>query len=335
VQKGERPAWTTASLPIKVKCVPSVELPFKVSDGFSDRNKYLLSQFALLGSPALKFDNVYLQSLFKQGGFSVVKLVENQVKGVQGIVALSEAVTVVAFRGTHSTAGVMTNMGFFTSGVSISSASAGLHNGFKSAFDSIQQDLRNAIGAEQRKKIPTFYVGHSLGGALAMIAATDGHTQGVNVQGVLTLGQPRIGNSMFASQFENILGEKYVRYVFGNDPIPHLPPAPAATALAAEALTNNGLFRWGVRAISLFRFAHVGPPIHLGNALFASTAEPSDESWDQRYWAMNAAALRNSLSGGGPQAESPTLQSAAMDNPIGDHEVEKYLCEILKRAEMK
>lgn len=84
------------------------------------------------------------------------------------------------------------------------------------------------------EKPPALYItGHSLGGAMAAILAmmlmTDPEYReplGALIRGVYTFGQPMVGTRKLAAGYEEI-DPKYrapvVRYVFGQDPIPHLP----------------------------------------------------------------------------------------------------------------
>jgi len=67
-------------------------------------------------------------------------------------------------------------------------------------------------------------MGHSLGGAIAILAARDiSDIFGTNTQvGVNTFGSPRIGNQNFANYInKKVNGVRYVHYA---DLIPHLPP---------------------------------------------------------------------------------------------------------------
>ena len=69
-----------------------------------------------------------------------------------------------------------------------------------------------------------FLTGHSLGGALAVAAASLLDQKGCNVEGVYTFGMPRAGNPEFRNDYNRRLGER-TRFVHGDDLVPTVPPA--------------------------------------------------------------------------------------------------------------
>ncbi|RCN28419.1 triacylglycerol lipase [Ancylostoma caninum] len=74
------------------------------------------------------------------------------------------------------------------------------------------------------------FTGHSLGGALATLAAARAARQGLrrgNEILVYTFGAPRVGDSTFAANFNRIIPNCY-RVVFRHDIVPHLPPCTKA-----------------------------------------------------------------------------------------------------------
>ncbi|RCN30532.1 triacylglycerol lipase [Ancylostoma caninum] len=74
------------------------------------------------------------------------------------------------------------------------------------------------------------FTGHSLGGALATLAAARAARQGLrpgNKILVYTFGAPRVGDSTFAANFNRIIPNCY-RVVFRHDIVPHLPPCTKA-----------------------------------------------------------------------------------------------------------
>ncbi|WP_159396851.1 lipase family protein [Sorangium cellulosum] len=90
---------------------------------------------------------------------------------------------------------------------------------------------------EEKELLPSLYItGHSLGGALAVLAAALLYAQadaGVFgrdrrqvrswIRGVYTYGQPMVGDAAFASM-NGDLGKKLFRHVYRRDIVPRLPP---------------------------------------------------------------------------------------------------------------
>lgn len=98
------------------------------------------------------------------------------------------------------------------------------HNGFMTAYRSV----RDRVLAEVRK-YPDFDItvtGHSLGGAVATIAALDvqynitQHT-GQSIQ-VYSFGAPRVGNSALVESFQRRVPKNY-RFVYGWDIVTYIP----------------------------------------------------------------------------------------------------------------
>ena len=93
---------------------------------------------------------------------------------------------------------------------------AKVHRGFKNALDEVWEDLFPYLAALQRRGCKIWMTGHSLGAALATLAA-DRYGE---VQGVYTFGSPRVGNRRFK---ENYSIRAY-RFVNGNDMVARVPP---------------------------------------------------------------------------------------------------------------
>jgi len=78
----------------------------------------------------------------------------------------------------------------------VGEAHAGFYNGFLAAW---KNGLREAIATHQRD-LPLYFVGHSLGGALATVAAPHAMIDvGVPVRALYTFASPRVGDGHFAS----------------------------------------------------------------------------------------------------------------------------------------
>lgn len=90
---------------------------------------------------------------------------------------------------------------------------------------------------ETMQPMSTLYVtGHSLGGAMAALLAVMLRTEPEYVsrfadafRATSTFGQPMIGEPDFADacRDDEFLQHRTIRYVYGNDPVPHLPPTAA------------------------------------------------------------------------------------------------------------
>ncbi|WP_437284527.1 lipase family protein [Sorangium sp. So ce406] len=84
---------------------------------------------------------------------------------------------------------------------------------------------------ESPGKLEALYItGHSLGAAMAALAAarlfTDNKYSDIRrlLRGVYTFGQPMVGDAAFAARAEELLGDRFFRFVYANDIVPRLPP---------------------------------------------------------------------------------------------------------------
>jgi hypothetical protein len=153
-----------------------------------------------------------------------------------------------------------------------------VHSGFANSLrDSWAESIRKLLkkaGAGTRRTL--WITGHSLGGALAVLAggacAYDPDTL-LPVNGLYTFGQPRIGLHDFCNNIEIKFGRVYYRFVNDRDLVPRVPP----------------------RA---FDYTHAGRLIH-----FDSNGQPDADSqssgvfWraplarSARWWVISLAAL--------------------------------------------
>lgn len=92
----------------------------------------------------------------------------------------------------------------------------GVHTGFKRLFLEIWPQIEESIA---RMQAPLYYTGHSLGGALATLAATFKPPHAV-----YTFGSPRVGNARFQQLFRFT---PVYRISTPHDIVTHLPPSGA------------------------------------------------------------------------------------------------------------
>jgi pimeloyl-ACP methyl ester carboxylesterase len=157
----------------------------------------------------------------------------------QAYVATNENHIVVAFRGTESPncldglrdclltdAADLLILPEGDLGTDFVAAGVGakFHMGFIRALAAIWDALFAAVDAERKQNgRPIWITGHSLGGALAMLAAWRFKRKFVPVHQIYTFGAPMIGNDLAAGAFEREFPDRIFRYVNFPDPVPMLP----------------------------------------------------------------------------------------------------------------
>ena len=130
----------------------------------------------------------------------------------------------VAIKGTASLYDALSDL---NAGVHSSHTGFPVHQGFYYAFNSIQQELRQFISGLKGISV-VHCVGHSLGGAIATLAA-DWIKASSSISSIklYTFGSPRVGLENFASKCSSRLKAHNVfRVHHSTDPVPMLPTWP-------------------------------------------------------------------------------------------------------------
>ena len=134
---------------------------------------------------------------------------------------------IIAFRGSKSLQNWLTDAQFWRRQIGATGEGGEVHHGFLDAHESIIGDLVKHLLAGHCK--PIFVTGHSLGGALAILAALELKRQGFAIAQVYTFGQPRVGNGAFKSRYDGALGAQTFRVVYEEDIVPRVPHLPDFT----------------------------------------------------------------------------------------------------------
>jgi hypothetical protein len=191
---------------------------------------------------ALASDHAYLSqdegaAAFRNDLALDAKLIS--VGNTQVFVGENDAAIVLAFRGTESPTTLdglkdwlltdAVNLLIVPEGqIGTEFAAAGVgarfHLGFMTALASVWDPTAAAVNAAmQKKERPLWITGHSLGGALAQLAAWRFQRQFVEVHRVMTFGAPMVGNQTAAQAFDRAFPGKLFRYVNSPDMVPALP----------------------------------------------------------------------------------------------------------------
>lgn len=138
--------------------------------------------------------------------------------------AANGKMVVLAFRGTLTPENWVTDL----KAILVPSKVGKVHDGFNEALKSVWDNLYDTI-CTWRGQDQTFWVtGHSLGGALATLAVDWLTEQDFDVDGGLyTYGQPRVGDKVFADNFNTKMNGQVFRFVNDADIVPRVPTPPA------------------------------------------------------------------------------------------------------------
>ncbi len=184
--------------------------------GLSKPNAYLLAlaaKLAYAGAPEAR-------AITTLWGFDKNWFHPFDVRDTQGFMTENDATLLIAFRGTTSIRDWITDARI----LQLDGPTGKVHKGFLDAWRDVEAAVRGKIAGTGPRRI--WICGHSLGGALAKVAAASLHfgNPPVAVQGVVTFGQPRVGNARFAAAFDAAFGGRSFRFINDRDIVPRVPP---------------------------------------------------------------------------------------------------------------
>ncbi|KAL9060815.1 MAG: hypothetical protein Q9206_000861 [Seirophora lacunosa] len=152
---------------------------------------------------------------------------ENSLKtDVTGYVAIdnTRSLTVLAFRGSQSVRNFVTNVNFPATQTDICpscTAHAGFWDSWVEARPGVMAALKTAAASHPGNRVAI--VGHSLGGAIASLAAAEIRKSGVTAD-LYTYGAPRIAGAALSNFIsKQDMGGNF-RVTHKNDPVPRLAP---------------------------------------------------------------------------------------------------------------
>ncbi|MEU5213110.1 lipase family protein [Streptomyces sp. NPDC020742] len=117
-----------------------------------------------------------------------------------------------------------------------------VHHGFGEALDSVWPQVRAALDGFRDNGQTVWFTGHSLGGALAMLAGARLHFEEpfVTATGVYTFGQPRTCDRQLSQAFNTAYADRMYRFVNNNDIVPQLPTEPFHHVSALRYIDSRG-----------------------------------------------------------------------------------------------
>lgn len=194
---------------------------------YSDRTALLMAKLAYRAYELFDSDeeswNKFNKAICSDGFTGCKGLIDREI-GTAGYVAEGDEILVVVFRGTENTLDWWTNLN--TSFVALQGGTR-VHTGFFQAYWPIRDTIfKFVIAALKEKKRPVYIAGHSLGGALALMATAElaNHDEAEirdSIAACYTFGCPRAGDS----SFDLYVKAPLYRITNGVDLVPAVPPA--------------------------------------------------------------------------------------------------------------
>jgi hypothetical protein len=176
-------------------------------------------------------------------------------------------VGILSFRGTEPTNAI--NWLTDTDVILRSLGDGQVHRGFYTNVQAIWEEISDKLttAMEPRSKgngngasadfapMECLYItGHSLGAAMAVIAAAKIHSSGSPqlkraLRGIYTYGQPAVGDRSFSAQCSQWFGSRLYRHVFAFDAVARLPPSSTGKFVhfGVERVAANSSHSWMTR----------------------------------------------------------------------------------------
>ena len=190
------------------------------------------------------------------------------------MVVTSDRLIIVAFRGTDDADDWRRNFKAIPAATGLGI----VHAGFLEGYRALSLQVIRAVTAARDNDQAVWLTGHSLGGAMAVLAAPELHAATKRLDGIVTFGQPPVGYPAFAEAWETTFPKRLVRYVNHRDVVADVI---SPLALPFAELTHTGEVRYfdtagilhtsGVPAMQLLREAVCAPLFESGAEVKAHT----------------------------------------------------------------
>lgn len=246
------------------------------------------------------------EDAFRSLGFMEVKTIEYS--SMIGYVAWVDEAAVIVFRGTDNDVDWIVNLAIS----SVQTPKGSIHAGFYNAYQQMQEQIMKIVNKAKSKHL--WITGHSLGGALAAVCAydlTENHK--LQIDGIVTFGQPMIAKQPLADYLGNAFRGRFAHFVNRNDIVARVPPTFAHFG-SLVWFTDDGIKRSKPSQIMAFGTEEPDEPKNLESTDLTPVSEEEFER------------LKASLRGGDIQGVAPDAQDYKAELVwIADHGMPEYL----------
>lgn len=263
---SDRTAWIMA-------CISELAyIRFNPLFSKSEQKDYFLENISKLiskneKSPLLKLIDIVgydaekeKEALISELDILQMKLLETfDHNGTQAILVSFGKFLVLGFRGTEATS--MKDIKTDAKAKIIACETGGkMHSGFKTAYEQVSLDVRKKLNEDEYKNKSLFITGHSLGGALATVAAKKLTHKG-GLAACYTFGSPRVGDEKWIQDMKTPI----YRMVNAADSVTMLPPGTETITVVAWILQ---FVPWIGKLARPFLLSNFDGYLHCGDMRF-------------------------------------------------------------------
>lgn len=167
-------------------------------------------------------DKVTVEAQLRRWGYGQFVWIEAEDTDTQAFVTANDSQVVVVFRGTESARDWAIDLKSIR--LPEKNSSGSVHRGFQSALDRIWEDRVEPVVSRLLGGKELYVAGHSLGAALAQLAAYRLDHGGHKVTAVYAFGSPRVGDGNFARDYDMRLSKRTFLHVNHEDIVTRTPP---------------------------------------------------------------------------------------------------------------
>jgi triacylglycerol lipase len=197
-----------------------------------------------------------------------LKLIKTfSINGTEAILLENDNYIFLGFRGTEATS-IKDIRSDVKATIKICESGGKIHTGFDDAFSQVAVEIQQFLNQEEFKDKPLFITGHSLGGALATVAAKKLSHRG-GIASCYTFGSPRVGNVDWSTGIKTPI----YRIVNAVDPVTMLPPSGVTIELSSWVL---GFIPYIGTTIKKILLSKLGGYYHCGDMRYLSIVKAGD-----------------------------------------------------------
>ncbi|MBF0442098.1 MAG: lipase family protein [Oligoflexales bacterium] len=168
------------------------------------------------------------KGLLKKWGFENTILFGKGLYGSQGLLSSHRDYDILVFRGTQNAEEYFWDSLIMPAKTKYKNLNGKVHSGIYRHFNNLLPEIERAflvIDKDHSPDRPLIVAGHSMGGALAILATLHFSIMKKNIMALYTSAQVKVGDRTFMNEFSGIFMGKYYRIEHITDIVPNLAPS--------------------------------------------------------------------------------------------------------------